>query len=186
MDKRLDSYIKVYKGMLPDYICNGVVSHLDKAHWAVHSYRSPDGSYTSYDTDFSVTWDMIPERDKIMETFWHAINTYINTDMQMPWFSAWSGFSGVRFNKYDQNTEMREHCDHIHDVFDGQIKGIPSLTVLCGLNNEYEGGELIFFGDTEYRLGAGDIMVFPSCFLFPHKVQTVTSGTRYSCVSWVY
>jgi predicted 2-oxoglutarate/Fe(II)-dependent dioxygenase YbiX len=48
------------------------------------------------------------------------------------------------------------------------------------------GGELIFFGDTKYDFGAGDVLVFPSNFMFPHSVDTVTEGERYSFVSWVY
>ena len=81
---------------------------------------------------------------------------------------------------------MKEHCDHIHDMFDGTRKGIPVLTVLGGLNNDYSGGDLVFFTDEVYELKAGQLMVFPSNFLFPHKVETVTEGTRYSFASWAY
>jgi predicted 2-oxoglutarate/Fe(II)-dependent dioxygenase YbiX len=186
MDKNLDSYIKVYKGMLAENICAETVKTLANSQWTTHTYRDLEGTYISYDKELDVSWDSVPTRQQIMDTFWQAINTYINEDLKLSWFSGWQGFSGVRFNKYDVNTQMREHCDHIHDIFDGQLKGIPTLSVLCGLNNEYEGGELIFFEDKQYELKAGDIMVFPSCFLYPHKVQEVTSGTRYSCVSWVY
>lgn len=36
---------------------------------------------------------------------------------------------------------MRKHYDHIHSIFDGQRKGIPVLSMLGILNNDYEGGE---------------------------------------------
>jgi len=101
-------------------------------------------------------------------------------------YNTWSGFTGVRFNRYDETTEMRNHCDHIHSIFDGERKGIPTLTVLGGLNNEYEGGELVLWEDTKIELPAGSIAVFPSNFLYPHKVDPITSGTRYSFVSWVW
>lgn len=172
--------------MMPKDVCDTTTQSLAASRWTTHSYRDLDGNYKSYDKELDVTWDSVPGRQQIMDTFWQATNRYLNEDLKMPWFSGWSGFTGVRFNKYSPNTQMKEHCDHIHDIFDGQIKGIPVLTILCGLNNEYEGGELVFFGDTQYELKAGDIMVFPSLFLYPHKVQEVTSGTRYSCVSWVY
>jgi predicted 2-oxoglutarate/Fe(II)-dependent dioxygenase YbiX len=35
-------------------------------------------------------------------------------------------------------------------------------------------------------LPKGSIMVFPSNFLYPHKVTEVTNGTRYSFVSWCW
>jgi predicted 2-oxoglutarate/Fe(II)-dependent dioxygenase YbiX len=81
---------------------------------------------------------------------------------------------------------MKEHCDHIHSLFDGQRKGIPKVTVLGGLNNNYSGGELVFFTDEVYELKAGQVMVFPSLFLYPHRINTVTSGTRYSFAAWAW
>lgn len=186
MDLALDSYIKIYKGMIPEDVCKIAVESLSNAQWQTHSYRDTNGNYISYDKELSVSWDTIQGRDKIMDIFWQATNQYITHDLNMHWFTGWSGFTGVRFNKYDVRTQMREHCDHIHDIFDGSIKGIPTITVLAGLNNDYEGGDLVFFGNKKYKLEAGDIMVFPSSFLYPHRVDEVTNGTRYSCVSWVY
>lgn len=70
-------------------------------------------------------------------------------------------------------------------MFDGNKKGIPILTVLGGLNDDYEGGELILCGE-QVELKAGEVLVFPSNFLYPHEVKPVKSGTRYSFVSWVW
>jgi predicted 2-oxoglutarate/Fe(II)-dependent dioxygenase YbiX len=71
-------------------------------------------------------------------------------------------------------------------LFEGDRKGIPILTVLAGLNNDYEGGELIMFKDTQIKMNTGDVVIFPSNFLYPHKVNPVTKGVRYSCVSWAW
>ena len=81
---------------------------------------------------------------------------------------------------------MSKHCDHIHDVFDGERKGIPTISILGGLNNNYEGGEFIMFDDYEIKIKAGDLLLFPSVFLYPHKVEPVTKGERYSFVSWAW
>jgi predicted 2-oxoglutarate/Fe(II)-dependent dioxygenase YbiX len=81
---------------------------------------------------------------------------------------------------------MAEHCDHIQSMFDGERKGIPILSVLCILNDNYSGGEFIMFKDKEIKLKQGDLLIFPSNFLFPHKVEPVTRGTRYSFISWVW
>jgi predicted 2-oxoglutarate/Fe(II)-dependent dioxygenase YbiX len=69
-------------------------------------------------------------------------------------------------------------------MFDGQRKGIPTLTVLGGLNDDYEGGELMMFGDKQIYLPSGSVIVFPSNFMYPHEVKPVKSGIRYSYVSW--
>ena len=38
--------------------------------------------------------------------------------------------------------------------------------------------------DREIKLNAGDLVIFPSNFLYPHKISPVTDGVRYSYVSW--
>ena len=32
----------------------------------------------------------------------------------------------------------------------------------------------------------GDILIFPSNFMYPHRVEPVKKGIRFSFVSWVY
>ena len=81
---------------------------------------------------------------------------------------------------------MAEHCDHIQSIFDGNIKGIPILSVLGILNNDYEGGEFIMFKNKKINLLKGDLLIFPSVFLYPHKVEPIKKGTRYSFISWVH
>jgi hypothetical protein len=101
-------------------------------------------------------------------------------------FSGWKGFSQIRFNRYSEGQSMAKHNDHIHSIFDGQIKGIPVLSIVGVLNDDYQGGEFIMFDDYEIKFKAGDVLLFPSIFLYPHLVKPVTKGTRYSLVSWVF
>ena len=42
------------------------------------------------------------------------------------------------------------------------------------------------FEDKTYKLNKGDVLMFPSTFLYPHRVEPVIEGTRYSYVSWIY
>ena len=42
------------------------------------------------------------------------------------------------------------------------------------------------FEDKEIKLKTGDILIFPSNFMYPHRVEPVKKGTRFSFVSWVY
>ena len=79
---------------------------------------------------------------------------------------------------------MDLHWDSIYSMFDGKIKGVPVLSILGCLNDNYEGGSLIFIENTKINLKAGDIMVFPSTFMYPHRVEAITKGVRYSFVSW--
>ena len=47
-------------------------------------------------------------------------------------------FSPIRFNKYEVGNTMRKHYDHIHSIFDGQMKGVPIVSIVANLNEDYE------------------------------------------------
>ena len=65
------------------------------------------------------------------------------------------------------------------------------FSLILLLNNDYQGGRLVFnnpnFND-EYKIETkpGRLIVWPSNFLFPHMVEKVTKGTRYSIVGWAH
>ena len=37
---------------------------------------------------------------------------------------------------------------------------------------------------SKVELKTGDLVMFPSNFMYPHSVQPILSGTRYSIVCW--
>ena len=51
---------------------------------------------------------------------------------------------------------------------------------------EFQELEPVFNDDYEVKLKAGDILMFPSNFLYKHEVRGVTNGRRVSFVSWGY
>ena len=93
-------------------------------------------------------------------------------------------FCPIRFNRYAPGQIMRQHHDHIHSIFDGKVKGVPVLSFIMNFNDDYEGADLFFWEDTIVKLGKGDIIMFPSNWLFPHGVTEATKGKRYSAVTW--
>jgi len=51
-------------------------------------------------------------------------------------------------------------------------------------NDNYEGGELYFrLQNVQVKARAGDLYIFPSNFMYPHRAMPVTSGTKYSMVT---
>ena len=94
-------------------------------------------------------------------------------------------FSPIRFNKYEVGNTMRKHYDHIHSIFDGQMKGVPIVSIVANLNEDYEGSEFMC-REKEIKLKTGDILMFPSNFMYPHEVKETTKGVRYSFVSWAF
>jgi len=122
---------------------------------------------------------------EMMPKIQSVILEYIES-FKLDWFTGWQGITGTKFLRYFPDQLMQTHCDHIHSIFDGKKKGIPILSIIGILNDDYEGGELIMFGDKKIETKKGDILIFPSNFLYPHKIAPVTKGVRYSYVSWVW
>ena len=91
----------------------------------------------------------------------------------------------IKFVRYDVGTYMHQHYDHIQSIFDGKLKGIPIISIVGLLNDNFEGGEFMCRGK-EIKLAQGDILLFPSNFMFPHEVKEITKGIRYSFVSWAF
>jgi predicted 2-oxoglutarate/Fe(II)-dependent dioxygenase YbiX len=65
------------------------------------------------------------------------------------------------------------------------------LSIIVNLNEDYEGGDFVFFNPFNKEeiihsvsLKKGNVLMFPSNFLYPHSVKPITKGTRYSIVSW--
>ena len=44
-------------------------------------------------------------------------------------------------------------------LFTGERKGIPILSIVAVLNDDYEGGEFILFDDYEIKFKAGDLII---------------------------
>jgi predicted 2-oxoglutarate/Fe(II)-dependent dioxygenase YbiX len=189
MSRNLANYLKVYEGFIEPEVCNAAVKNLDAAEWTMHEfYDASTGTSHSYDHELSVSHQEIPEKDLINKKVWEALQKYVVEDMKdmHEWFCGWNGYSLVRFNRYDPTTQMKLHCDHIHTLFEGERKGVPTLTVLGGLNDDYTGGEFVMWDSEVIKLPAGAVAVFPSNFLYPHEIRPVKSGVRYSYVSWAW
>jgi hypothetical protein len=189
MSRNVADYLKVYENFVDLDICKSTVNKLNSSNWKLHSYNNPrTGLSERYENELSVSYDEILEKEILNQKVWDALHKYVVEDMVdlHAWYNGWSGYSFVRFNKYDPTTQMRLHCDHIHTLFDGERKGVPVLTILGSLNDEYTGGEFVMWDSEIIKLPAGAIAVFPSNFLYPHEVRPVKSGVRYSYVSWAW
>ena len=193
MEMDLTKYVANYENFLDQDYCKKAVKALKKAEWSTHQfYQAETGNHVSYDNELSVSWSNIKQRQEIQDKLYNGLLRYCE---ELPdvagakvhdWFNGWNGYSELRFNKYDKSTKMKLHCDHIHSMFDGNRKGIPALSLLGCLNDDYEGGELIMWEDQEIELKGGSLLIFPSNFLYPHEVKPVTKGSRYSYVSWAW
>lgn len=190
MGNQIEDYIKVYNYLDKDF-CNKLRHELETINdWQQHKFYMPDTKlYTtqSGNKELDVSWADIPSKKELTNIVWKAVEQYIVKDLNKQYFNGWSGFTNIRFNRYHPGRLMALHCDHIYSMFDGDRKGIPILTILGLLNDDFTGGEFLMFDEEkEIKLKQGDIMIFPSIFLYPHKVAPVKEGVRDAFVSWVW
>ena len=86
--------------------------------------------------------------------------------------------TGYQLRKITGNT--REHVDKNLDNEDHR-----NVSVIIGLNNDYEKGEFHFpFQDYTTTVKRGEAIVFPVYFMYPHYVDEPI-GNRYTINTWM-
>jgi len=186
---QIEDYI-IVKNTISKEICQSLIDENNKKEWKKHTWNNYAEGTTSSEPTKEL--DVMPctkeQQDKITPYLIKALEAYQvkhsvpGDKTQGPWLTK---FSPIRFNKYEVGTMMREHYDHIHSIFDGKMKGVPIVSIVANLNTDYEGSEFCCRGK-EIKLKTGDILLFPSNFMYPHEVKEATKGTRYSFVSWAF
>jgi Rps23 Pro-64 3,4-dihydroxylase Tpa1-like proline 4-hydroxylase len=82
--------------------------------------------------------------------------------------------SPISISKYQTGSFMGPHVDSYEN------DPTTTISVVCYLNDNYEGGELYFKEQgIEVKPKAGDIVVFPSHEPYYHESKPVISGTKY-------
>ena len=185
----IEDYIYV-ENHIPAELCKLLIDECNKKEWKKHTWNNyATGTFESEETK---ELDVMPctqeQQNKITPYLVKALDKYQEKHSvpgdktQGPWLTK---FSPIRFNRYVVGTMMREHYDHIHSIFDGKMKGVPIVSIVANLNEDYEGSEFYCRGK-EIKLKTGDILLFPSNFMYPHEVKEATKGVRYSFVSWAF
>lgn len=189
-DSTLKDFIYHEKGALPSPICDNIVTTIKERAWFKHTWYNQIKDKTfSKDTKELDVQDITLELQGMVDPYlhqtFHRFNDKYKFDIKNTEQIAYQ-FSTVRFNRYSEGQIMRQHHDHIYSIFDGARKGIPIISIILNFNDEYEGGQLYFWHDYELSLGKGDIVMFPSLFMYPHGVREPTKGERFSGVCWAW
>ena len=123
------------------------------------------------------------------EIHWFNLLKYLFVDLCKEYQNKYctnlclSGFSEISILKYENHGHYKFHTDH-------HASAPRTMTIVYLLNNDYEGGNLVFGDHTSSKeiltieKVPNRAIIWPSNFLYPHKVIPITKGTRYSIVSW--
>ena len=151
--------------------------------WTNHEWANNYGETIRDTTGIKVAWqhqlDIGPLHIALKKYIQEYITYVDNIQLEI------STVSEIRFNKYNPGTEMNPHIDHIRTLFDGKQKGIPILSIIGLLNDDFIGGEFLLCGN-KIELKKNSFLAFPSNFMYPHEVTPIKEGTRYSFAAWLW
>jgi hypothetical protein len=111
--------------------------------------------------------------EKVFQAVRQCVDDYSDSwGVGMRWYEAFN------FVKYDgPGTHFKIHADHGPTY-------VCTISVVVYLNDDYEGGEIWFprMDNLTIKPKAGDVLVFPSTFIYEHASQDIKSGVKYSVV----
>lgn len=179
-NKDLKEYI-LLKNRVPVDVCESIMAQSASQEWQPHPWNDKHRDYRGE------VWPDNPSSTSLAADT--VILDYVNPVLKS--YCRLYSIPGVdtvgvwKVNRYHVGQCMRSHVDHIYTI-NKQAAGIPVLSIVVNLNSDYSGGEFEFWNKWAPKLTQGDIMIFPSNFLYPHRVTAVTAGTRYSAVAWAW
>lgn len=71
--------------------------------------------------------------------------------------------------------------------YDGMTSTGRSVSAICYLNNDYEGGEIEFTNfKVKIKPEPGMLILFPSNYAYAHSAHPILSGKKYAIVTWLH
>ena len=177
-------WIGYYQNIISDDLCNKLIEYSDNQkplQPSTYSTSSGKSDRSNERVKMDDGWFRNGEKyyDDIKNCFMTVIKKYREKHEDF----VCQRHTDFRMNKYSEGGFMSRHVDNIHHSH-GQEYGYPQASALLFLNDDYEGGHFHISG-LRYETKKGSAIIFPSNFMFPHEVNLITKGTRYSIVTWL-
>ena len=183
--KKINAYIVVFENVITHALCDAVLTEFsNEEEWqkTVVGEGRIDNKIRTAETVVLSSLHVIEKNSELRTNLDKAIFTYAGIAIKKYNEKFPSAFiqedSGYELLRYKEGQFYTQHTD--------SFKARPRA-VSCSflLNDDYEGGEFAFFNrELVYKLKKGSCIMFPSNFMYPHEIMPVTSGTRYSIVTW--
>lgn len=191
MKNNLFNFVKIYNNALPEKLAANILDIC----------KSP---YAIYEGALLTTKKEIPEIRSC--SVWHLNNIISESKTNQHLCNIFKKIILQIMQEYIKEYSIEKSRDKIaiesiqvlkyeiggHYIYhsDDSMYDPRFLSFVYLLNDDYEGGELVFKSwdnDTEEKIEVvkNTVIVFPSNFLYVHKVKPVTKGTKYSIVSWI-
>ena len=181
---KLSDYIIVIENALTDALCNAVLTEYKEcSDWipALTAAIKPDAE-RQCDT-IGISFDSIIQKNISVRK---TLDSYIYVSAAEVIGKYNKKFSDCEIAEDSGYDLLRYTPGQFYATHTDSYKYRPrAVSCSFALNDDYEGGEFAFFNrELVYKLKKGSCIMFPSNFMYPHEIMPVTSGTRYSIVTW--
>jgi len=166
----IDKRIFVKENVIDNELCDEIISF---------GNSNVIKGVSKYSNIFDISFHscLLPLNHKVhttLQDFYKESNSFFNFDI--------SFIEPYELKRYTANDFFGKHIDNYYSL---TVNLDRKLTISVQLSNddEYDGGEFNIMG-TKHKLKKGSVISFPS--YFPHQVETITSGTRWSLIGWAW
>jgi PKHD-type hydroxylase len=149
-----------------------------------------DGNLTSgFQAAMAKTNEQLPQESEAARTVGAAIVQALNANPLFVSAALPNFILPPMFNRYGQGMGFKDHVDNAirRDPVSGRtLRTDLSATLFLEEPENYDGGELVvndLYGEHVVKLGAGDMILYPSTSL--HHVTPVTRGRRTASFFWI-
>jgi len=182
--KNINDYIFTFEGVVTDALCDALLNEYKNCEdWVNAHVKNGENLNIRNCQTIGVSFSSVIEKNFKVR---HKLDKYLFASAGLAIKKYNEKFirskieedTGYDLLKYETGQFYLQHTDSFKD---------RPRAVSCSfaLNDDYEGGEFAFFDrELKYKLKKGSCIMFPSNFMYPHEIMPVTSGTRYSIVTW--
>lgn len=184
--------INIYNQAISRNICFSAINTLEKNLGPLMKYNWQPAIVTEsnepllearYCVDFKVGQKNLGDRNESNSVFYDMHESIFRSIYQCSqdygayWGVGINYFEAFNFVKYESpGHHFNIHADH------GPAY-VTTVSIVAYLNDDYYGGELYFPRfDLTIKPKQGDVVMFPSTFIYEHASQPMISGTKYSVV----
>jgi predicted 2-oxoglutarate/Fe(II)-dependent dioxygenase YbiX len=125
-------------------------------------------------------WNHLPEELSDIKNIYDDYNLVLRkclTDYEARYNFKMEFMESINFVKYNPGQHFNVHTDSGFSYF-------CTLSSVGWFNDDYDGGELWFpYLNLTFKPQKGDVLFFPSTYIYAHGSKEVTKGIKYSAVT---
>ena len=174
---KYNSFIRHYRGILSDVVCDWLISSIEKEQQLIHRRNGP----CNFD-ELNINQHHPDVVGPLSKCLLNALDNYSKDFPREVSYFPSLALEEFRVKRYIGGTDQQfsEHVD-VGDLSSSK----RYLSFLFYLNDNFDGGETIFYPDMKIKPIRGSVVIFPPMWMFPHAGLPVDSGTKYIMSSYL-